>query len=698
MDEISSLSDAELCAKLKECGFKGGAITKATRKLFEKRLRKHFTKNEPAENPTPPEDQNISFKEVKSPLSHSVSPQSSKEESENDIDVVYYAVCTPKDKETTHKDLVFTSLKDASSAMKGLRQARLRKFSCKEAAVNFTKCDNLEFSKLNGDVKPGESKIEYKSPKPQELVVFRNAVECGKLEQVQSFIDENPTYLVSTIEVPVILQEGCRYNALHVAAKANQLEMFKLILQNVQDPELWKKLFPNETSLEALDAKCERMVDYYLNTSDKGAGDTPLHMACRFGYADIVRYIVSLPCVDRYKKNRFEEAPDQVICSRCSGNESQKKKEIEDLLSTKFYITLLRTEDDTRDPIICAPVSSSMEAVKKHNLNSSSSPLDSTMKVGAFAGPMTKNKANVFFEEWKCKEWKSPNRSIFAKDFEKGKERVGRDLSKKHGVAWTEYWPFLQSFANLSSPAGLQKLENYFKNCIQLKRHTVPKRIPVSESSLRKRSLLNRSLESTTDHDLFARSLLDDFNQEVGNKESLLSDSMEVELQEPRVPISEKAEISLNVNELTDSISNLSMSDRDSTDIKDSSTIMTYNANRGEFCQSLDSLSPPLILTDSPDQHSIIPNIEVSSKKPEIGSSFMEESEICKNFFIAGPYPSKLDFDVFQALDGVEYNHKDFPYLHKWMENVRTYPDDKQLSWPSPCSPRYRSRLASGNQ
>ena len=164
----------------------------------------------------------------------------------------------------------------------------------------------------------------------------------------------------------------------------------------------------------------------------------------------------------------------------------------------------------------------------------------------------------------------------------------------------------------------------------------MPKRIPESESSLRKRSLLNRSLGSTTDHDLFARSLLDEFNQEVGNKESLLSDSMEVELQEPSVPISEKAEISLNVNELTDSISNISLNDRDSTDVKDSFAIMTYSANRGEFCQSLESLSPPLILTDSPDQHSIIPNMEVNSAKPEIGSSFMEGSEICKTFFIAG--------------------------------------------------------------
>ena len=46
MDEISSLSDAELSAKLKQYGLKSGAITKATRKLFEKRLRKHFTKDE----------------------------------------------------------------------------------------------------------------------------------------------------------------------------------------------------------------------------------------------------------------------------------------------------------------------------------------------------------------------------------------------------------------------------------------------------------------------------------------------------------------------------------------------------------------------------------------------------------------------------------------------------------------------------
>jgi hypothetical protein len=42
-----------------------------------------------------------------------------------------------------------------------------------------------------------------------------------------------------------------------------------------------------------------------------------------------------------------------------------------------------------------------------------------------------------------------------------------RDLAQQFNVGWTEYWPFLDTFTNLASLDGLQKLESYLRNRFQ---------------------------------------------------------------------------------------------------------------------------------------------------------------------------------------------------------------------------------------
>lgn len=42
-----------------------------------------------------------------------------------------------------------------------------------------------------------------------------------------------------------------------------------------------------------------------------------------------------------------------------------------------------------------------------------------------------------------------------------------RDLAEEFRVGWNEYWPFLDTFTNLASEDGLQKLEAYLKNRFQ---------------------------------------------------------------------------------------------------------------------------------------------------------------------------------------------------------------------------------------
>lgn len=61
------------------------------------------------------------------------------------------------------------------------------------------------------------------------------------------------------------------------------------------------------------------------------------------------------------------------------------------------------------------------------------------------------------------------------------------------------------------------------------------------------------------------------------------------------------------------------------------------------------------------------------------------------NIFIQGLQPSKLDLDVFIAIGQTTVDSKKFPNVAKWQTLIMSYSDEKQQSWPSPGSPRYKT-------
>lgn len=104
------------------------------------------------------------------------------------------------------------------------------------------------------------------------------------------------------------------------------------------------------------------------------------------------------------------------------------------------------------------------------------------MEIHAYAGPMKRDEAEIFRKKWKTPPRNISNSNILNKfgtppsrssikmdqstifrlqDTEKGLERVGRDLAKQFHIGWKEYWPFLDTFADLTTEEGLKMLEDY---------------------------------------------------------------------------------------------------------------------------------------------------------------------------------------------------------------------------------------------
>ena len=111
-----------------------------------------------------------------------------------------------------------------------------------------------------------------KSPKNTELAQLRKMIqsnETDSFENLSNLLKSNPRYLINSCETPVLLMEGPRYNAFHIACKSNRFNVLKLILKLLKDKFYMATLFTLDIAI-ALQDRIDHIVDLYLNTPDKG--------------------------------------------------------------------------------------------------------------------------------------------------------------------------------------------------------------------------------------------------------------------------------------------------------------------------------------------------------------------------------------------------------------------------------------------
>ncbi|XP_070689474.1 ankyrin repeat and LEM domain-containing protein 2 [Pempheris klunzingeri] len=436
----------------------------------------------------PPEEEEISVKTTSNSSaegSNSQSETATPSRQEQVSPTFYYGVCPPWEDVLARNERahVYTDKKDALQVLKMIKGSRFKAFPHREDAEKFAKgiCDYFPSPNKStpcvSPVKPGlviskdnmevdtinrERANSFKSPRTQDLTAkLRKAVEKGDKVAFSDLVMTNPRYLIGSGDNPTIVQEGCRYNVMHVAAKENQAGIAQLLLDTLENPEFMRLMYPDDQEVMLQKRICY-IVDLYLNTPDKAGFETPLHFACKFGCPEVVNVLCSHPGVYKDCKNKDGQRPCDLICSRKNKTQEVKQK-ISEYLEDRCYVPLLRATDNTSQPIIGAlwsPESSESPSLLQRHTRS---PIDPMMTVTAFVGPLSPSKANDF-----RRSWKTPPRDraehfhhILKSDPDRGAERVGRDLARGMGHPWAEYWDFLDSFVDLSSTEGLRKLEEY---------------------------------------------------------------------------------------------------------------------------------------------------------------------------------------------------------------------------------------------
>ncbi|XP_032127271.1 ankyrin repeat and LEM domain-containing protein 2 isoform X2 [Sapajus apella] len=577
----------------------------------------------------------------------------------------------------------------------------------------------------------------YKNPRTQDLTAkLRKAVEKGEEDTFSDLIWSNPRYLIGSGDNPTIVQEGCRYNVMHVAAKEDQASICQLTLDVLENPDFMRLMYPDDDEA-MLQKRIRYVVDLYLNTPDKMGYDTPLHFACKFGNADVVNVLSSHHLTVKNPRNKYDKTPEDVICERSKNKSVELKERIREYLKGHYYVPLLRAED-TSSPVIGELWSPDQTAEASQVGRYGGSPRDPVLTLRAFAGPLSPAKAEDF-----RKLWKTPPRekagflhNIKKSDPERGFERVGRELAHELGYPWVEYWEFLGCFVDLSSQEGLQRLEDY------LTQQEIGKK---AQQETGEREGCRDKATTSGSNSISVRAFLDEDDmslEEIKNRQNTarnngqprmgafgnagcsafpseqeadlietsepgglcsgrnglcppLSHSKTMEGKNAKAPRGEEARLppvtgltaefdKLNLQNLGSSISKTPDENMKTKDKIPTSRIDAVGSDL-EAASPADQLGNDQGRTEW-EMSARIARMSLGPSCPGHEDQQLELTrESARRLFLFGEEPSKLDQDVLAALECVDVDPHQFPAVHRWKSAVLCYSSSDRQSWPSPA-------------
>ncbi|XP_005085355.1 ankyrin repeat and LEM domain-containing protein 2 isoform X1 [Mesocricetus auratus] len=687
--------------------------------------------------------------------------------------LLYYGVCPVYEEGLVRNERihVYEDKKEALQAVRLIKGSRFKAFPTREDAEKFARgmCDyfpspNKTMSSLSpvktvplfgsdglkadglclaeSETVNKERANSYKNPRTQDLTaILRKAVEKGEEQTFSDLIWNNPRYLIGSGDNPTIVQEGCRYNVMHVAAKENQASMCQMTLETLENPEFMRLMYPDD-STDMLQKRILYLVDLYLNTPDKVGFDTPLHFACKFGNVDVVNVLSSHPLIVKNPKNKYGKTPEDVIFERSKNKSEELKERIREYLMGHYYVPLLRAED-TSSPVIGEPWSSDQRAEASNADHGRNSPRDPVMTLRAFAGPLSPSKAEDFRKRWKTPPRKKAGffHNIRKSDPERGIERVGRELAHELGYPWAEYWEFLGCFVDLSSQDGLQRLEEYLTQ--QEINKKAQQQIGENEGCLQDRASgfgSGRKYSNSISVGAFLDGDDDISLEEIKNQQNTTQSQPTInKFQNSEcgsLPLGQKVDPgeasvgscpnnsrnglcpplthrttggrgleatsgqeapSLPISALTLEFDKLNLQSLGNS-LLETTNENKILASKNDVVES-NSLVPPAIsklennqdrtnseVSEAMAEMSLDPSssqLKVQDGQEPVFSSATGNST--RRLFLSGEEPSKLDRDVLAALECAYIDPGLYPAVHRWKSTVLCYSPSDRQSWPSPA-------------